>query len=190
MWDPANPIAVLLCDASDKTIGSALNQLDPNGYPYSISFESRSMNEAETHYPTREKELLAIFHAFTKWRYYLMGRHVLVYTDHQSLTTLPTQKVLSHRVYRWLEYLENFNYEIKYLCGENNQVADALSRLKDAPPLHPEESISSVQLQIQDPFIDQIRDALLQDSFAQTILSSLKAQDNAVINKTYSEWKN
>src|SRR5690348_10667869 len=71
-----------------------------------------------------------------------MGRHVLVYTDHQSLTTLPTQKVLSYRVYHWLEYLENFNYEIKYLYRENNQVTDALSRLKDASLLYPEESIS------------------------------------------------
>ena len=60
----------------------------------------------------------------------LMGRHVTVYTDHQSLTTLPTQKVLSHHVYHWLEYLENFDYEIKYFHGENNLVADALSDLK------------------------------------------------------------
>ena len=38
---------------------------------------------------------------------------------------LTTQKVLSHRLYRWIEYLEQFDYEIQYIQGENNPVADA-----------------------------------------------------------------
>ena len=64
MWNPDNPTTIIYADASNYALGSALHQLDDQSQPYAVAFESRTLLDAETRYPTREKELLAIYHAF------------------------------------------------------------------------------------------------------------------------------
>ena len=57
-----------------------------------------------------------------------MGYQFKVVTDHQALEFLQTQKRLSGRQTRWIEYLARFDMEITYVKGISNKVADALSR--------------------------------------------------------------
>ena len=78
-----------------------------------------------------EKELLAIVETLKEFRNILLGHEIVVYTDHKNLT----YKVFNtQRVMRWRLIIEEFGPTLVYLKGENNPVADALSRLHLEPP--------------------------------------------------------
>jgi hypothetical protein len=121
--DLSQPFQVIT-DASDYALGAILIQ---NGHP--IAFESKQMNQAEKNYHTTDKELLAIVHALKIWRCYLEGSTFEVFTDHNPLTHLQTQPILSRRQTRWSEFLSNFQFKVDYKPGVDNP-SDALSRLK------------------------------------------------------------
>ena len=117
-------------DASDSAVGAVLTQ-EEDGQDKPIAYESHKLSDAETRYATHERELLAIIHALRCWRCYLLGRPFTVITDHEPLKYLKTQPHLSPRQRRWLDFLEEYDMEIKYQPGKSNQVADALSRRPD-----------------------------------------------------------
>ncbi|TFY53312.1 hypothetical protein EVJ58_g9520 [Rhodofomes roseus] len=83
----------------------------------------------ELNYPIHEKELLAVIRALKKRRADLLGMPILVYTDHWTLENFTTQKDLSRRQLHWQEFLAHYDLTIVYIKGEDNTVADALSRL-------------------------------------------------------------
>ena len=82
--------------------------------------------------PVHEKELLAIIHALTHWRTDLLGSPITIYTDHRTLENFDAQKDLSRRQACWQEFLAHYDHQIIYIKGEDNTVADALSRLPDS----------------------------------------------------------
>ena len=96
-----------------------------------IAFLSKKMLDAETRYPTHEQELLAIIHALNSWRHYLSGTKFTIRTDHKSLEFFKTQPRLSGRQSRWIDILANFDFDIEYIEGKKNVVADGLSRRRD-----------------------------------------------------------
>ena len=57
-----------------------------------------------------------------------MGRRFELKTDHCGLKYLFDQPTLNARQERWLEFLCEFDFEIKHIKGKENKVADALSR--------------------------------------------------------------
>jgi hypothetical protein len=73
-------------------------------------------------------ELLAIVYALKVWRHYLVGRKIEVRTDHCGLQHIFTQGDLNARQRRWSELLSKYDFEISYIKGTVNRVADALSR--------------------------------------------------------------
>ena len=119
----------LITDASDYALGAILLQ---DGHP--VAFESRQMSPAEKGYHTTDKELLAIVHALQTWRCYLEGSTFEVLTDHNPLTYLRTQPLLSRRQARWAEKLNMFDFNIKYIPGMENP-ADILSRQNAEPQI-------------------------------------------------------
>ena len=128
--DPALPY-VLHTDASGFAVGAVLQQ-DQGAGLQPIAFMSKNMSDAETRYPVHEQELLAIVSALTGWSHYLDGAvSVRVLTDHKSLVYFQTQPMLSGRQARWLETLSRFAFDIEYVKGATNVVADALSRRAD-----------------------------------------------------------
>lgn len=118
-------------DASGFAIGAVLFQTDANGVSRPVAFTSRKLKPAEQNYPTHELELLAVVHALKTWRYYLDGSHFIVYTDHATLQHFPTQPKLTRRQARWMELLQEYDFDFKYKRGSDNIVPDALSRRPD-----------------------------------------------------------
>nr|GEW60281.1 reverse transcriptase domain-containing protein [Tanacetum cinerariifolium] len=59
-----------------------------------IRYASKTMTEAESHYTTMEKEMLAVVYAFEKFRSYLILNKSIVYTDHSALKYLFAKKIL------------------------------------------------------------------------------------------------
>jgi hypothetical protein len=118
----------LFTDASGSGLGAALFQGKEWQGASPIAYESHLMSPAERNYPVHEQELLAVIHALQKWKMLLLGMKVNVMTDHHSLTYLLKQRNLSRRQARWLEILSDFDLRFEYIKGEDNSVADALSR--------------------------------------------------------------
>ncbi|KAM1152014.1 hypothetical protein EV1_034327 [Malus domestica] len=125
----------LMCDASDYAIGVVLGQRR-NKQPHVIHYASRTLNDAQLNYSTTEKELLAVVFALDKFRSYLLGIKVIVYSDHAALKYLLTKKKAKPRLIRWMLLLQEFNIEIRDKKGSENVLADHLSRL-----VHEEDSL-------------------------------------------------
>ena len=115
---------ILTTDASNCGLGAVLSQ---DGHP--CLFISRTLNKAEEKYTTSEKELLAIVWAMKRLRQYLLGKKFKIQTDHRALVWLHNVKDPSSRLLRWRLRMEEYEYEIEYVKGKENKVADCLSRL-------------------------------------------------------------
>lgn len=136
--DPNLPFLVHT-DASGFAVGAVLSQKQTDGHVRPVAFLSKKMLDAETRYPVHEQELLAIIHALKSWRHYLYGRKFTVYTDHHSLQHFKTQPMLSGRQSRWKDIIANFDFDIVYIQGKTNTVADGLSRRSDHQMQHSSE---------------------------------------------------
>lgn len=91
----------LMCDVSDHAVGAVLGQRK-NKIFHVIYYASRTLNDAQINYATTEKELLVVVYAFDKFKSYLVGSKVIVYTDHAALKFLMTKKDAKPRLIRWI----------------------------------------------------------------------------------------
>jgi len=111
------------CDASGIGIGAVLLQ---EGHP--IAYFSEKLSGTALNYSTYDKELYALVRALKTWQHYLFPKEFVIHSDHESLKYLKAQGKLNKRHAKWVEFLEQFPYVIKYKKGKGNVVADALSR--------------------------------------------------------------
>ncbi|GJR21955.1 reverse transcriptase domain-containing protein [Tanacetum coccineum] len=116
----------LMCDASNFAIGAVLGQRHEKHFK-DIHYGSKTMNEAESHYTTTEKEMLAVVYAFEKFRSYLILNKSIVYTDHSALKYLFAKKDSKARLLRWVLLLQEFNFNVIDTKGAENLAADHLS---------------------------------------------------------------
>ncbi|KAM1381452.1 hypothetical protein ACFX2I_023052 [Malus domestica] len=141
----------LMCDASNYALGAVLGQRKDKR-PHVIYYASRTLNDAQLNYSTTEKELLAIVFALDKFRSYLIGTKVIVFTDHAALKYLLTKKEAKPRLIRWMLLLQEFDIEIRDKKGSENVVADQLSRMvhnEEALPIletFPDEQLLSIKV--------------------------------------------
>ncbi|KAM2449536.1 hypothetical protein PS1_019631 [Malus domestica] len=158
----------LMCDASDYALGAVLGQRKDK-QPHVIYYASRTLNNAQLNYSTTEKELLAVVFALDKFRSYLLGTKVIIYTDHAALKYLLTKKEAKPRLIRWMLLLQEFDIEIRDKKGSENVVADHLSRLvyeEDVIPIpetFPDEQLMS--LQVSEPWYADLVNLLVSKRF-------------------------
>ena len=118
----------LVCDASNVAVGAVVQQRSGDRVE-PLMFFSRKLKPAQTHYSTYDKELLAIFLAVKHFQYLLEGRDFRIITDHKPLVSaFQTISERSPIQKRYLSFVSQFTTDIIHIAGEENVVADALSR--------------------------------------------------------------
>ncbi|SGY38393.1 BQ5605_C003g02019 [Microbotryum silenes-dioicae] len=166
--DSADPLWVM-ADASNVGIGAVLLQGQDWRKAHPVAYWSCQYISAEVNYPTHEQELLAVVDALRQWRVNLMGVHFHVLSDHKLLKYLKTQENLSKRQARWVERLADYDFDITYIPGGENTVADAMSRYS-FPQGEPDsvQAVSEMDIDTQlwgrlvegydsDPFCQQVK---------------------------------
>lgn len=93
-----------------------------------IAYTSSSLTDIETRYTVTQKEALTILHALRQWRVFVLGRPLMVITDHKALSFQKDYKLLNARLTRWILFLQEFNFKILHCEGKENEMADVLSR--------------------------------------------------------------
>jgi RNase H-like domain found in reverse transcriptase len=115
-----------LCNAIHDTQGKDWQSARP------IGFFSRQYRSAEFNYPVHEQEMLAIVECMKHSEPQLTDTRFEVASDHAPLIHWKTQRDLSKRQIRWLDFLCDFDFDIHYIPGITNTCADPLSRYPHA----------------------------------------------------------
>nr|GEU34518.1 reverse transcriptase domain-containing protein [Tanacetum cinerariifolium] len=120
----------IMCDASDYAIGAVLGQRKTKHFQ-PIHYASKTMTDAQAHYTTTKKELLAVVYAFEIFRPYLVLSKSIVYTDHSAFKYLLAKQDAKPRLLRWILLLQEINVIIDDKKGAENLATDHLSRLEN-----------------------------------------------------------
>ena len=116
----------LYTDASKLGIGAYLCQRRADGVEYPIAFFSKSLSGAEKNWGVPELEGYAIYAAFKQFDYLLRDVHTHVHTDHKNLCYI--RDTGSEKVIRWKMHLQEYSFDLAYVPGPENPIADFLSR--------------------------------------------------------------
>lgn len=135
----------LYVDASDKCIGAALHQRTEEG-ERPLGFFSKTLSDTKQRYSTYDRELEAIFQGIRHFKDDIEGRDLIVHTDHKPLiyALAKAEKTTNQRQARQLDFISQYTRSIQHIPGEENAVADALSRIEAISP--PTPAIDASQL--------------------------------------------
>ena len=119
---------VLDVDASDRCIGAVLSQVQ-GGEERVVAYGSRVLSRTERNYCCTRRELLAVVFFVRYFKAYLLGKKFLIRTDHAALTWLRKTPEPIGQQARWVEILEEYDFNIQHRPGRAHGNADALSRI-------------------------------------------------------------
>ncbi|GBG81534.1 hypothetical protein CBR_g32523 [Chara braunii] len=175
--DPDKPF-IVTTDASQYGIGVVLALQEwPKLRP--VEYMSKKMSSHKLANSTYEKDLYAVYKALTHWRHYLLGRFFIFRTDHQTLRWMRTRPVLSDALKRWIEVIEQYDFDPQYLKGEYNKVVDALSCRPDFS------GALITEFNLTDDVTRSLVDAYREDQFMSETIRRLEAKDK----KTSAEFE-
>jgi len=120
-------------DALDYAMGGVLSTKCKDGKWRPVAFISKSLNTTEQNYEIHDKEMLAVIRCLEAWRHYLERAKLefKIWTDHKNLQYFMMSQKLNRRQARWVLYLSQFNFILKYIPGKSMGKADGLSRRLD-----------------------------------------------------------
>ena len=178
--DPTKPFT-LVCDASKYALGGVLMQDFGNGLQ-PVGFESAKFSSAERNYIARDQEFLAIKHCVLKWRHHLHNNStapVRIFTDHKNLQVVKTD--CSGRDLRWVLAMSPVEFDIIYMKGKDNVVADALSRRPD----HTLNAITRSRVTVSTALLEDIIAGYTTDEDCQAALASHSDQYQIINGAIY-----
>ena len=117
-----------MCDVSDYVVGAVLGQREDKK-PFVIYYARKTLDFAHSNYTTTEKEFLAVVFALDKFRSYIVGSPIIIFTDHAALKYLLSKQDTKPRLIRWILLFQEFNLTIKDKKEVKNVVVDHLSCL-------------------------------------------------------------
>ena len=118
-------------DASNQAIAGILSQFHVENEVnilHPVEYHSRTLSTSQRNWPIHDKELFAIVDCFKKWRNWLIGVPIDIYTDHQGLKYFNTKRRLNARQAEWSLVLAEFRYTIHYRPGSKMGKLDAITR--------------------------------------------------------------
>lgn len=139
VFDRTLPIHIYT-DASGVGVGAVLKQIQDDGLEKPVAYFSRRLTNAQMKKKAIYIESLAVKEAIRFWRYWLVGRHFTVFTDHKPLENLNLKSRTDEELGDLANELLQFDFQILYRPGKINWEADSLSRNPVLDPLSPEES--------------------------------------------------
>ena len=92
-----------------------------------VYYASKTINDAQKNYTTTKKELLVVVFALDKFRNYLLGTSIVIFTDQSTLKYLLNKNDAKARLIRWIFLLQEFNIQIKDKQGIKNVIDGHLS---------------------------------------------------------------
>ena len=128
-----NGSIVIETDASNSAIRAVMSQA---GRPIAYFSKSLSMLQ-QKHYSTVEREALAIVEAARKWQQFVRCFPTIIKTDQKSVSFIfapHKSKIKNEKLLRWRLELSEYQYDIQYRPGIQNEAADALSRIASVLP--------------------------------------------------------
>lgn len=128
-YGPGAPPIYVMTDACLGGIGGVVSQGATWKSAKVAAFFSAKLNPAQCNYAVHEQEMLAGVETMLRHRDILQGAKFTWLTDHKGLIHLLNQKNVSGRQACWLEKIGEFDFEVKYIPGEENLLPDALSRM-------------------------------------------------------------
>ncbi|GKB29871.1 putative reverse transcriptase domain-containing protein [Tanacetum coccineum] len=163
---------VVYCDASHKGLGVVLMQREKV-----IAYASRQLKIHEKNYTTHDLELGSVVFALKIWRHYLYGTKCTVFTDHKSLQHILDQKELNMRQRCWLEFLSDYDCDIRYHPGKANIVADALSHKERIEPLRVQALVMTIGLDFPKQILEAQIEALKPENLENEDLGGMIRND-------------
>lgn len=118
---------ILDTDASNVGIGGVLSQTQ-EGQEKVIGYFSKTLSKPERNYCVTRRELLAVVKSVEHFYKYLYGRKFAIRTDHAALKWLLNFKNPEGQIARWIERLQEYDFDIEHRAGLKHCNADALSR--------------------------------------------------------------
>ncbi len=121
-------------DASNAGLGGLLLQKEGDNWQI-ISCFAKTFTSTESRWPTYEQELFAVLHCLSRpdlSPLFRIHQNLTIRTDHRNLIYLMNRKDLSKKLLRWTMLLSDYNYTIEHVPGEENVMADTLSRMESA----------------------------------------------------------
>ena len=121
---------LLETDALIEGLGAVLSQKQDDGRYHPIAYASRGLKGGKLKYHSSKLKFLALKWAVTEqFREYLQYQPFLVCTDNNPLTYVMTMPNLDTVRHKWVATMAGYNFDIEYIRGMDNKVADALSHV-------------------------------------------------------------
>ena len=129
------PLIWMVTDGCAMGVSGLVSQGDDWKLARIAAFFSAKLNPAQQNYMVHEIEMLAGVETMLRHVDILQGAKFKWLTDHKGLIYLLNQKNLTGQQARWLEKISSFSFEVVYIAGSENVVADALSQMyaNDSP---------------------------------------------------------
>lgn len=188
----------LQTDGSKLAIsGTLLQKNTETDMLHPIEYFSRALNDCESRYEAMKLELCAIYNSVKHFKPYIYGRKFILLSDHRPLEHFLNKENPPNIVTRWLLYLNEFDIKFNHIKGEENRLADYLSRdpgIMEADVNRQSQSEIVAQLQLNDNLIPceettmQLGSKNLRKKQIQEIVELINQQQNKreinVVNKS------